>query len=260
MNKTLSISKRISIMVLALVILFTTFPHINARAAEEMGCGGLEFAEWGDITIYDARSGGNVIGKIHQYESFTVITRDVTYIYVDYSTSKGAKQGYIHIDPEEWGGRSDAVAKVKTTSNVYYGRNGYGAKYQKAGAVYAGEYVAVIAVSDNWAYVEYNTTGGRKRGYVPFYNLQVSLIHPDEYKSIYNDYDESYRPFHETYFFGDKTVYSGPTDLYAPVGSISDEFVFEYGDPVCIGPYKAQYIEYYVDGTDHELKSGFVLL
>lgn len=260
MNKTLSISKRISIMVLALVILFTTFPHINARAEEEMGCGGLEFAEWGDITIYDASSGGNVIGKIYQYESFTVITRDVTYIYVDYSTSKGAKQGYIHIDPEEWGGRSDAVAKVKNTSNVYYGRNGYGAKYQKAGAVYAGEYVAVIAVSDDWAYVEYNTTGGRKRGYMPFYNLQVSQIFPDDYKSIYNDYDESERIWHERYYFENKTVYSGPTDLYAPVGSISDEFVFEYGNLVCIGPYKAQYIEYYVDGTDHELKSGFVLL
>lgn len=257
MSNTLFRGRRIIVVALLLSIVFTMFPVVQAQAAEEMGFGGLAYA-YEDMNIYDARTGGNIIGKIYKNESYTVICPATTYAYVDYSTSNGAKQGYIHIDPEEWGGYPTAVAIVKETSNVYYGRTDKGSSYQKAGAVYAGEYVAVIAVSDQWAYVEYDTTAGRKRGHMPFYKLNVSSCAPDAYSSIYNDYDASDRVNHGEYHAGYATVYAGPTKLYATVGSVNNETIYRYGNIIRVGPYTAYYIEYYVTGTN-QLKSGFIV-
>lgn len=258
-NLSVSIRKRISIL-LAIVIMFSLFPSFKAKAdAMELGCGGLRFA-WEDLIVYDAKSGGNVIGKIFENESFTVLEQNAPegFLWVDYSTSKGAKQGYVHIDPDEWGGRPDAPARVKNTSNVYYGALSTGSNYQKAGAVYKGEYVSVIAVSGEWAYVEYNGASKRKRGYMPLYNLELSQITPDAFASIYNDYPDSNRPQHAQTFNGYSKVYAGPTTLYAEVGSVSNETVYRYGKTIYVGPYVAYYIEYYVNGTT-QLKSGFIV-
>ena len=260
MSKKLSSSKRIGAAVLALVMMLTMFPATKAFAyAEDLGCGGLEYA-WEDIVIYDAPHGGNVIGRIYENESYTILAQEAPdgYVWVDYSTPNGAKQGYIHIEPDEWGGRPGAPARVKNTSNVYYGPTHTGANYKKAGAVSVGEYVSIIAVCGQSAYIEYNTNAGRKRGYTPIYNLDVSLHTPQAWRSVYNSNGENDRSSHQLLFVGEATVYSGPTTLYAPVGSVKDEIVYRYGSEVHIGPYTAFYIEYYVTGTT-EVKSGFIV-
>ena len=123
--------------------------------------------------------------------------------------------------------------------------------------VYAGEYVAVIAVCGQSAYVEYNTSAGRKRGYVPYYNLDVKNS-PVAWKSVYNSNGETDRASHAMYFAGSATVYAGPTSLYASIGSVSNETIYRYGGEIHIGPYNAYYIEYYVTGTT-QVKSGFIV-
>lgn len=264
MSKKLLSGKRIAAAVLALVMMFTMFPVMQANAvAMELGCGGLEYA-WEDLIIYDAPSGGNVIGKIFENESFTILIQDAPagYLWVDYSTSSGAKQGYVHIPNDEWGGRPGAPARVKNTSNVYYGPTNTGANYQKAGAVYTGEYVSIIAVCGQSAYIEYNTTAGRKRGYTPIYNLEVSQCTPDAWRSVYNSSGETDRERHRLDCDATMTVYAGPTKLYATVGTVSDETVYRYGSDIHIGPYTAFYIEYYITGTENttkQVKSGFIV-
>lgn len=262
MNRLLTTGKRNLIYILALTIMFSAFSHTSAKAeATELGCGGLEYA-WEDLKVYNAKSGGSVIGKIFENESFTILIQDAPegYLWVDYSTSNGGKRGYVHIPNDEWGGRPDAPARVKNTTNVYYGRPGNGSKYQKAGAVYSGEYVTIIAASSknpNWVYIEYNGSNKRKRGFVPLYNLEVSPITPEAYRSVYND-DSSDQESHKQYFSGSATVYAGPTKLYAAIGSVKDEYVYRYGREIHIGPYSAYYIEYYVTNTS-EMKCGFIV-
>lgn len=134
MSRKLLYCKRISVAILALVMMFTMFPALRANAAAmELGCGGVEYA-WEDLVIYDAPSRGNVIGKIFKNESFTILIQDAPagYLWVDYSTSNGYKRGYVHIPNDEWGGRPGAPARVKNTSNVYYGPTHTGANYLPA--------------------------------------------------------------------------------------------------------------------------------
>lgn len=261
MEKTLCKVKRIIAVTLMLSIVFAMFSPVQVFAAEEMGFGGLEYA-YEDINIYDSRTGGNIIGKIYKNESYTVICPDVTYIYVVYSTSNGAKYGYIHTESDERGGYSTAVAKVINTSNVYYGPTNTNANYVKAGAVYTGEYVCIIAVYGQSAYIEYDTTAGRKRGYTALYNLEVSTCAPEAWKSVYNSNGENDRASHALDCDATMTVYAGPTKLYASVGKVSDETIYRYGSEVHIGPYTAYYIEYYVTGTENttkQVKSGFIV-
>lgn len=265
MSKKLLSSKRITSLVLMLATMLTTlFPvRVNA-SANEMAWGGVEYAWEGDLTVYDAPFGGNRIGKIYQYESYTILNENRTegYIWVDYATSTGAKQGYLHVEIDESGGRSGAPAQVRTTSNVYYGPTNTGANYVKAGAVYAGEYVSIIAVCGQSAYIEYNTTSGRKRGYTPIYNLNVSSYAPDAWRSVYNSSGETNRASHAYDCDATMTVYAGPTKLYATVGTVSNETVFRYGSELHIGPYNAFYIEYYITGTENttkQVKSGFIV-
>lgn len=260
MKQSIFTAKRTIGLVLAIVLMLTALIPVQAYAyADELGIGGLNYASR-NIPVYDQPHGGSVIGTIYQYESYTVLAEYYWdgYIWVDYSTPNGAKRGYIYVEQDEGRFRSDAPARVIANSNVYYGRNDLGSNYQRAGAVYAGEYVAVIAQSGNWSYVEYNTTSGRKRGYMPSYNLELSLYTPDQFASIYNDYPPSDRENHRFDCDATMTVYAGPTKLYAKVGTVSDEVVYRYGSEIQIGPYHAFYIEYYVTGTD-QLKSGFIV-
>lgn len=252
MKKNTKLAKRIVSLVLVFIAVFTMFPMVHVKADEEHYYGGQEIA-WQDFVVYSSTDWTTRIGKIYKYEGFTVLLQNgpYGYLWVEYSTSNGPKRGYIQIPNDEWGGRADGLAKVKTYSNVYYGTNT--SSYRRAGSVNANETVAILAKNDDWVYIEYNTTSGRKRGYMSYSNLEV-YNRPNSLPDLY-----TYKKDADlVYMEGTYTVYSGPTSLYTVVGSVSDEYVTQYGIDVVFSNNISYYIEYLVDGT-HEWKSGFIV-
>lgn len=252
---------RIFTLILAIMTIMTALPATQAYAMDfsEQFYGGHDIA-WEDLNVYSSPQWSNRIGKIYKFEGFTVLAQNgpAGYFWVEYSTSNGAKRGYVQIPQDELGGRNDGVGKVTTNSTVYFGRTdktGKYGSYQSTGTVYAGEIVAVISKNDDWAYVEYNTNSGRKRGYMSYSNLHIYNrpgVFPDHY--THNDDGSS------KYVSGRKYVYSGPTSRYAQVGWVENENVTTFGGEWVIdannNQYYSQYIEYSSGG---KTKSGFLV-
>lgn len=91
------------------------------------------------------------------------------------------------------------------------------------GSVSAGEEVTAlwqIGRSDGYfdtdpsAYIEYNTSNGKKRGYIPTFKIRSS----DRNKiTLYKDYTRSVR-----YVTGNPSTYYGPGSNYVKAGSLSN--------------------------------------
>ena len=223
--------RRFVLLALVLVTMLTLFPMTQAHAAEDWLYGGQEIA-WENLPVYSDRYGSSRIGTIFKYEGFTVLRDNFPerYWWVEYSTSNGAKRGYLIFEySDEVHQRGSGLATVKNTTSLYYGTNSY--DYQKSGTVYAGEYIVILAKNDDWVYVEYNTTSGRKRGYMSYSNLNV-INRPG--------------------------VFAGPTTQYPSIGYIENEEVINYGYYWLESGERSTYIEYYVNGTNQK-KSGFIV-
>ena len=223
-------------------------------------CNSKQEIAWKDFDVYEYHDWKNKIGRIGILEGFTQLEQNGPegWLWIEYSTSNGAKRGYIQIPVDELGMVThECVAKVTKTTTLYYGPDT--SAYHDSGTVYAGEYVAIMGKNGNWAYVEYNTTSGRKRGYMVYSNLYT-------YGGIdlYWDYPVyKYAP-ENNYINERKAIYSGPTTRYPIIGYVDHEEVKSYykdnivaiisGNPGC----SSEYVEYKVDGTNKK-KSGFIL-
>lgn len=241
------------LLIMAIITLAT-----SAFAAENHNTynGGFAMAVT-DITVYDSSACTTKKGKIFADESFTVLKTNVgdSAWYIEYNTSSGVKDGYINIYESltlgDFG--ETTVAKMNQNATVYYGPNS--STYIKAGTIYSGENIVIIARTGNWAYVEYNAGSGyRKRGYIAFSSC-----------TQYNQPSSGYNALYPTnngkneYISGKKYVYAGPSTKYAQVGSVSNENVtvlgrFRFDET---GDKDGYYIEYTVNGTTQK-KSGFV--
>ena len=205
------------------------------------------------VPVYDTQYCTNRIGSLFLREGFTILMHGSGFLYVEYSTSTGAKRGYINFGVNAGVSmQSDysSVGKMTSTANVYYGTDT--STFRQVGAVYAGETVAVLAKNSYWAYIEYNTTTGRKRGYV-YTNTVQSYNTPESgtWGTLY-----TLRTPQTKYIEGNKTIYAGPGENYAQVGSVSNENVTFRGEIVLSGDLYAWYVEY---DTSSGKKSGFIL-
>lgn len=255
------IKSRFIAVIIMITTIFTSIPAINAYALDysEDFYGGQEIAEK-DIDVYSSPDWTKKIGKIYKFEGYTVLEQNGPWgnLRVEYSTSSGPKRGYIKIPQDELPGRKDGVGKVKTNSTVYFGRTDKKGKYgtyKSTGTVYSGEIVAIMAKNDDWAYIEYNTNSGRKRGYMKYSNLHV-YNRPEVFPDFYNHNNSGQKK----YISGRKYVYSGPTSLYVQVGWVEDENVTVFGKEYVYDSnnkeYSSQYIEYNNNG---QTKSGFIV-
>lgn len=248
MKKMFTFKKRLMSLVLTLMTVMSVIPAATVNAAENYN-GGWAMADQ-TISVYSDVSCTTKIGTIYQHEGFTMLNNlGYNKAYVEYSTSSGAKRGYVsggygYMNPS-------CVAVVTTSSTLYYGNNT--GTYQVAGTVYSGELVAVLAKNDNWVYVEYNTNSGRKRGYMPFTNLSC-YNRPGIFRDLYNFKNSGW----SEYVSGTYNVRSGPSTQYPAVGTISNENVTILGSE-STGGYTWSYIEYTVNGSSQK-KSGFVLI
>lgn len=198
------------------------------------------------------------VGTLFKHEGCTMIFHydfvdgDRTYhvAFIEYSTSSGVKRGYVYNKYLSFPCET-CVAVMKENATVYAGPN---SGFASIGSISKGEFISIIAKESDDIYVEYNTTNGRKRGYIKY--SQVTPYHrPAVFPDFYTNGTQSHIVDERV------VVYGGPNSNYAELGAVrneevtcfntnktnTDEYTFEY---TCI--------EYTV-GTTGQRKRGYVL-
>lgn len=238
--------KRFLSLVLVVMTVLTMVPVTQAKAASTPLWGGLRIAHYGPVAVYEDENCTVRKGTVYQYEGYTVLNKTTKGFEIQYSNSNGAQHGYTQESIDEYACGHTGLARIKNTTNVYYGTST--TVNPVAGTVYAGEYVAILAKNDDWAYIEYDTSSGRKRGYIYYGHLDV--IH--RYNLLPDIYMHS-NPGKTQYIDGTFTIYSGPSSKYAAIGSVSNENVTLIAK-VKVGGNYSVYIEYNVG---NQRKGGF---
>ena len=211
MTKTKT-TKRFLAIILTLVCTLTLCQSFSTKVLAAGGTNG-----WGMVrentTVYN--SSGSKIGTIYANEGVTILSDANNGRYkVEYSTSSGAKQGYINLSSFRYAETTiTCSAKVKTSCNTYYAAS----TNLKAGSLSKGETVAVLCTNGVYDYVEYNTTSGRKRAYVEKKYLDYSF---NKLRPLFQE--DTARYTHSSYTVpSNKTVYGGPSQEYATIGSVN---------------------------------------
>lgn len=204
-----------------------------------------------NITVYTDTSRTTTKGTIYKHEGFTILEKTGSYMHVQYSTSNGAKDGYIFDLGSVYVWPNSCLARITTSANVYYGQSEY--IYERAGSVSAGEYVVVLARQYDWDYIEYNTNSGRKRGYILNANLtrlNTPAVEQDLPCNIYY-------PDQVVNVSGNTPVYAGPTNVYCSVGTVGiSDNPMNYCNAFTVMGSRYVYVEYSV--SSGKLKSGYI--
>ena len=151
------------------------------------------------------------IGSLSTGDIYEVMYNEFGWQYVLYSTSAGYKCGYIsggteNVYPSIYSTGSEGTMDSKQT--VYAGPSNSG--YATIGSVSLNEKITILAETstDDYAYIEYSSSSGTKRGYVP-----ASSITSNYYSALAKMCCNS-------------SVYSGPEIFYHTTGVINlEEYV-----------------------------------
>lgn len=223
-----------------------------------------------DIPVYDDKEFKYYTGKkIFANEGFTIIDNKDRrllddYVYVDYSTPNGYRQGWIQVIgfPSEWSFTpywGTVAATVTKTTSVWYGENAD--IYQHFGTVYKDESVALLEHDDGgyWAFIEYNTNAGRKRGMVPYSYLIpcVEGLKLNGLNSGWSDYDPDYAA--RTY-----VVYSGPTRQYVQIDQVfagdAIRVIYDSSKGIIVpGQERVRFIAYHDHQSGKLDRTGYIL-
>ena len=201
-------------VVLALLLLLSTFPFLIGNAAYN-NCCGLAKAVFDNLPVYDSsiQSEGNIKDSIFPNETFTILCKDGNSYFISYSTANGPTLGYVFTG-FMFDTYSTCMGIVTSYSSVYYGPDT--TTYERSGSVNSGEYVAILASESNWYFIEYDTSNGRKRAYVPAQNVSIQYAEDSNIPLFGN-------------VCGELTISSkinvrqGPSTLYSVYGSVSNQ-------------------------------------
>ncbi len=242
-------TKRILCSLLILLSVLSSFSAVPTMAAENYN-GGWAMVSSNQTVWNNTSSSKSAIGTVYAHEGITVLSTSGNTAYIEYSTPNGAKRGYL-INPSYYYNETSntCVARVNSGTNTYYS-NSTSSAY--AGSVSTGEYVAVLAKEGSWAYVEYNTSLGRKRAYMPFNNL-TCYNRP----SYFPDFYQSGQEVISVSCSKTTTIYGGPSEQYATIGSVdsNDGWMPAY-KIYDINGQTHYYIKYYVGS---QVKYGYLL-
>ena len=161
-------------------------------------------------------------GTIYAEEGFTELQpyyEDGKWVsLVEFSTPSGTKRGFVNSSSMHITNVKDtSVARVIASSSPAYA--GPDNSYVKLGGVYDNEFVAILARNGDWAYSEYNTANGRKRGYIKYSDLSnyQSRTYPADKKHI------SLKKATK-----ELSVYGGPNSNYANIGTVFNQEIVSY--------------------------------
>lgn len=196
------------------------------------------------------------VGTLGQYEGctflFSYMVGDKNIAFIEYSTSTGTKRGYVYSDylvfPYE------TIVCIANEELVVY--SGPSTSHAQLGKLYANELMSLLAKEGNMIYVEYNTTGGRKRGYVDW-----TKVNPRDYVEGTN-----FKDFYEKTQIGKintgawvnsrQIIYGGPNTTYANIGAVNCEDIIDYNTEIS-PQFPLTYVEYYITGSTQK-KCGYM--
>lgn len=200
-------------------------------------------ATTGERNIYYLPStSGLTVGSVYSGEGVTVLSTDGDVSYVEYSSSSGTKRGYV--DNSNLASRHDGILGIVTASStsVYSGTD---TNFYCVGSIGKTEYAVLLKDNGIWAFVEYNTPSGRKRGYTQLLNI----TNHNSTSSIPNIYVSRNLGVADA----ELTAYYGPNSNYAKLGTV---FNGDQVNIVDINEYGWCYVEYYTG--NHASKRGYV--
>lgn len=211
MRKT--IKNRILCYVLAALLVITLIPSATVLAVENKDSG------WNmtKVSTNVVNENGAKIGSLSSYEGVTVLDyypSKTGMVKVEYSGTSSAKIGYIPSSSLLYRHEGGGIATINSSCTTYCTPS----TTFYAGSVSTGEFVAIIAIENGWAYVEYNVSNGlRKRAYLPESNITP----------LSNSYLITSRFYHSgrglsvsVSTTSNTTVYSGPSEHYSVIGTI----------------------------------------
>lgn len=206
--------------------------------------GGLAIAHSGNIDVYygNSTTAYAKVGTIYQGEGVTLLQKIDEIAYIEYATSSGTKRGIVNYD-DLYVVEKSSVARVTNTSSAYSGPD---SDFVKLGGAYYNEYVVVLEKMEDWVFVEYNTTSGRKCGFMSANKLNIfkSIVFYDF--SEYNGLKKATEQL---------TVYGGPNSNYARLGTVYNQEVVSYLRNIERIGQEWAYIEY---NTSNGAKRGYV--
>lgn len=194
------------------------------------------------------------VTRLYGYNSTASNGQTYSVLFIEYSTSSGAKRGYVFNPNFSYPYSETCVGRMSMGCNTYYGAYdglsywGSGTTFGKAGFVGDGEYVAVLAKNENSMYIEYNTSQGRKRGHVS--STYVRLYNSPGHFADIPFYSSGSITLGTTY----QDVRSGPGSAYPIIGSVSNEYIKIWLGEKINGYRLAQYM---ISGTS-TVKTGYV--
>ena len=169
-------------------------------------------------TVYGAPSTtASNLGFIRAGEDVTVFSgNDDGFAFMEYSTLSGVKRGYVKI-VELLQVQRGKLCTVDALTEVVY--SGPAVTFATVGSVALNECIVALEYDGNWLYIEYNTSIGRKRGYITIVSVDdenvVSYISAANYSNI-----------HFGKILVAQTVLEAPSTGCASIGSVGlDEFV-----------------------------------
>lgn len=244
-----NIKSRILATFLALVCVFTVIPVTNVHAEENVNgyaMSGAHQKVYEDAACTDHRG-----AWLNDYEGFTVLSKSGSVYKISYSTSVDAagRIGYVrNLNFRLTYFTTTCSGTIKSSTNLYGGPQI--ASSLKTGSISAGEIVAVIYSENGWSYIEYNTSSGRKRGYIQSAYVNSSF-------SGVQNFPQS-RGAIRSETVSAQSVYGGPSEEYATIGSLSSNELVTIYDKVDNGMDTWYYIGYHVSGG--LTKFGYILI
>lgn len=174
-----------------------------------------------DVRTCDDFSLTAPVGTLYQHEGCSMLfhynTGNYHVAYIEYSTSTGTKRGYVYNQYLSFP-RETCVGVMQKRVEVYAGPN---SNYASIGAGAASEFVSIIAKESDEVYIEYNTNGGRKRGYVKYSEL-TPYNRPSYFSDFYDNGSEGYIVDERV------IVYGGPNSNYAQLGAVRNEDIISF--------------------------------
>lgn len=228
----------------------------NTNLFEEVPTGGFRIPTQNlSVRSYDDIDLSIEYGTIFKDEGVTLIysysfAGEYNISYIEYSTSVGVKRGYVYTNQLVAPITNTSIALVEASEILVYSTPERATRVS-TGKIYSGEYITVLEASGGVKYIEYNTTSGRKRGYI--------------YEAAITEYNNSNNHIPITVInennvlqaTGNLPVYLGPSTNYASAGSIFDDEVVYYSTsaPSYIGNSGYYFIEYL---TSTGRKRGYI--
>ncbi|MGE5630981.1 MAG: hypothetical protein ACM3TR_07790 [Caulobacteraceae bacterium] len=175
-----------------------------------------------DTTTYsEPYLSGQVIGSLFEEEYVIVLAQNETMSYVEYNTVSGRKSAYVFsykLDrintlsqiPGLEVSNDFVYAVMNSDTNVYSGPSQI--NYALIGSVNYREDIGVIHKENEWLYIQYATTGGPKRGFVPATSVINGTI------IAVSDKTNSYTGWTDLTTIT-TPVYAGPGESYASIGN-----------------------------------------